>query len=186
MKTTANVKTSYVDLWISSLTKPVDTFSSENGKGNKTKIAVNVFFASVIVVLGSTLAQLRTFDLIAALLAVISGTLMTVFVGGIFFVLARILGGKSSFENQLYLTTLFSVPIALLNSIVILIPIVGNWLGLVLLIYLAYLLTLSLKEAHALSTLKAVATWLISVVILTVLMIVITYFYYGSLTPLSA
>ena len=94
-------------------------------------------------------------------------TLVLTFVfTGIFFVAAKLLGGKGAFSKLYYLSSLYAVPL----SFFLWIP----WLGLLVLVYGLHLFSLAAKEALELTHGKAVAAML-----LTLGVIALIYFLAG-------
>jgi hypothetical protein len=83
----------------------------------------------------------------------------------VLFLFARILGGKGSFGAQSYAQSLFYSPLALVQQVLAVIPVAG--LPLFLLVAAASLIptTTSLKAAHEYSTVRAILTWVLPVVL---------------------
>ena len=83
----------------------------------------------------------------------------------VLFIFARILGGKGSFGAQSYVQSLFYSPLALVQQVLAVIPLVG--LPLFMLVAAGSLIptTTSLKAAHDYSALRAILTWLIPIVL---------------------
>ncbi|GEM_PF-1731950 len=82
--------------------------------------------------------------LLVPFLTIISGFVFSV----IFFVVARLFGGKGTFTSFFYLYSVFSVPVSFLATI----PLIGQIIGL----YSWYLIFLALKESMELSSNKAI------------------------------
>ena len=182
------------DLWMNALKKPKETFSAEKKNADFTTGAIYILIAGVIAgIIGWLTTMMYAAQIKAALgpmaslmpttgggafvTNVIVGPIMSVIswiiFGGIILIFAKILGGKGSFVQQLYLMSLYMAPLAILTAILGLIPIIGGILGLLLMLYGLYLLTLATKEAHGFSIGKAVLSWLIPVIILALLMLMI-------------
>lgn len=83
---------------------------------------------------------------------------------GIYFILAKILGGTGSYSSLFYLMSLYAIPVGILSSIPI--------LGILAALYGLYLAFLAIKESQQLSTGKAIIP-IIIMIILTVILIVI-------------
>jgi hypothetical protein len=83
----------------------------------------------------------------------------------VLFLFARMLGGKGSFGTQSYVQSLFYGPLALVQQVVVVIPAVGRVLF--ALVALGSLLptTTSLKAAHGYSSVRAVLTWVLPVIL---------------------
>jgi hypothetical protein len=82
---------------------------------------------------------------------------------GIIWLVAKLLGGKGGYGAQLHMT---SAPLALtliISGILTIIPFIGPIMGIVVILYYLYPMTLAIRETHKFSTLKAVLSWLILV-----------------------
>lgn len=99
---------------------------------------------------------------VGAILAVLGSLIMS----GVEFVVAKLLGGTGDFATHYFLPSLFVIPVTILSLILNFIPILGSILGFILALYNLYLITLAYKEAHGLSTLKAVLVWLLPVIVI--------------------
>ncbi len=179
------------NLWRDSLTKPVKTFKKEKHKANLTEGAKHIAVAGVISGFIMGLYQLIVGVEIASELfpmyspptgveAFFSSLILTpivsvigwLIVSAILFVLALMFGGKGNYKTQSYLYAIYSAPLSVISTIVSLIPFAGPLLAFIALLYGLYLLTMALKEAHQYSTIKAVLTWLVPVLIIAVIVIV--------------
>ncbi len=87
--------------------------------------------------------------------------------------IAKLFGGTGSWTQHYYLMSLPALPVMVLTSGLNAIPFAGGFLSLLVSVYMLYLLTLAIQMSHGLTTLKAVAVWLIPTVILAVLMILV-------------
>lgn len=103
---------------------------------------------------------------------IILGVIMLFVFTGILWVMAKILGGTGPYKEMVYLMALLSAAIALPNALNY-VPVVGGLISFAVTIYSLYLLTLSIKEVHAMSTGKAVLVWLLPVFVLAILAFVI-------------
>jgi hypothetical protein len=83
----------------------------------------------------------------------------------VLFFFARLLGGKGSFGTQSYVQSLFYGPLALVQQVVVAIPEVGVFLFALVAASSLMPTTTSLKAAHGYSSVRAVLTWLIPVVL---------------------
>jgi len=79
--------------------------------------------------------------------------------------IARCLGGHGSFKAQAYLQSLFYAPLALVQQVLIGLRPAGPVAFALIATYSLVPTTTSLKAAHGLSTVRAVVTWLIPVVL---------------------
>ncbi|MFH1750651.1 MAG: Yip1 family protein [Candidatus Micrarchaeota archaeon] len=182
-------------IWKFVLTNPKETFTAEKKNAsfpNAIKhVAISgaiagLFFTVMVVILGavaisilpkgtnnlsfSALGLAGVFLLILyPLLFSLFATALSLVINAINFVLGKILGGKGSFSEQYYLYAIFTSPLLLINFLVLMIPIAGFFLiwlsGLFTVAYGVYLLYLSLKEAHQIPELNAVAITLFSLLI---------------------
>ncbi len=82
------------------------------------------------------------------------------FVNVIYWVVAKLFGGKGSLSAQYYVVSLYAAPLAMID----LIPLVG----LVALIYQFYLTVLAISSVHKLSAGKAIAVVLMPIVLLLI------------------
>lgn len=164
--------------WIGAFTKPKETFAAEKSNADFGQGAIHILIAGVVVGLISGIytavvtgfAVTFVIDLIAV---IISQFLSWIVLGGIYFLFAKLFGGKGSFTAQLYLMALYIAPLAILSSIVALIPFAGGFIVLILAVYGLYLLTMALKEAHSYSTAKAFLSWFIPLLIIIVVLIML-------------
>ncbi len=83
----------------------------------------------------------------------------------VLFIFARLLGGKGSFGAQAYAQALFYGPLAVVQQVFAVIPSVGRPLFFLLAVYSLVPTTTSLKAAHGYSTLRAVITWLMPILL---------------------
>ncbi len=70
------------------------------------------------------------------------------FFGGVLYLLARVLGGKGTYREQIYVTVLFGVPMVLLSSLLYLIPGTTTWLPWVPHFYSVVLIILAMIAVH--------------------------------------
>lgn len=83
----------------------------------------------------------------------------------VLFLFARLLGGKGSFGAQSYAQSLFYGPLALVQQVAAVVPTVGPLLFALVAVGSLIPTTTSLKAAHGYSTVRAVLTWVIPVVL---------------------
>jgi hypothetical protein len=179
-----------IELWINALTKPQETFAAEKQNasiaGGMKQFAivygiigflVGLFVALVAAVfpLPKEVEFLKLFGLAAIIavpiVAIILGIIATLINSLIYFVFSKIFGGTGSFTQQYYLYALFSAPLSLVTLLLFAIPFLGWLIALLLALYSLCLLTLSLKEAHGYETWKAVASWLVPVIIIILIVL---------------
>jgi hypothetical protein len=177
------------ELWMNAITKPAETFKSEKRNAKLLDGVIHYSIAGFIVGLIATVMFILSVLFLQIYLPYDAWSIMlipifypiiypifliviTLILAGIFFIMAKILGGKGNFETQYYLLAIFHAPIIIIISSLSLIPIIGYFISLVIHIYALYLLTLSIREAHELDTAKAVLTWLIPGLIIIILLII--------------
>lgn len=195
----------YFEKWRDALTKPKETFRKERKNASLKEAAKHIGLAGLIAGAISAAITLLTlssaaFSIIYALflliLTPISSILSLIIGSSILYLLAKLFGGKGDYSTQTYLLSLYQAPMLLLTTMVAFIPLAGAVINIAIAVYSLYLLTLALKETHNYSTGRAVATWLLSMIILAVVaaLAVFAYFvssysYYasllGSLLPYS-
>jgi hypothetical protein len=83
----------------------------------------------------------------------------------VLFIAARLLGGRGAFGTQAYVQSLFYAPLSVVQQVLVVIPIVGRLLFALVAVYSLLLTTTSLKAAHGYSTLRAILTWVIPIVL---------------------
>jgi hypothetical protein len=83
----------------------------------------------------------------------------------VLFLFARLLGGKGSFGAQSYVQSLFYGPLALVQQVVAVIPGVGRLLFVLVAAGSLIPTTTSLKAAHGYSTVRAVLTWVLPIIL---------------------
>lgn len=77
----------------------------------------------------------------------------------ILFIVARLLGGKGSFGAQAYVQSLFYAPLAILQQVFVVIPVVAHALFAAAALWSLIPTTTSLRAAHGYSMMRAVLTW---------------------------
>lgn len=91
----------------------------------------------------------------------------------VLFIFARLLGGKGSFSAQSYAQSLFYAPLAVIQQVLAVTPVIGRPLFFLMAVYSLLPTTTSLKAAHGYSTWRAVITWLMPIVLNVVVVFVI-------------
>jgi hypothetical protein len=155
------------ELWIETLKKPKKTFSAEKKHADFGKGAINILIAGVIAGIFYTV----TGGAVAIVSTPIGQLIGWVILGGLIFLFAKMFGGKGKYVPQIYLMSLFIAPLMIVSAILSLIPVVGGYLAILVLIYWLYLLTLALKEAHDFSMLKAFLSWFVPILVLVAIML---------------
>lgn len=194
------------EIWKSVLTKPKETFRLQAKKADYVEAVKHVGVAGVIQGIltgifitlglsavgglfgyGSLGASLGGLSIIGLAISVPIMAAITLFIGsGIFYIIARLLGGKGNYQTQTYLMAIYMAPLGLIG-ILAMIPFVGILVSLGVTIYMLYLLTLALKETHKFTTGRAVLTWLLPLIVIMVLvMLLAASFALVGLSGLSA
>ena len=171
----------FLDVWKQVLMKPAETFKREKKNADLGEGAKHILIAGVIVGVLSVIQNAMLGTRISAMLGGTSGTVYTLvatpvmtLVGwligaGVLLLVAKMLGGKGSFNTQAWLTALYLAPVSVLAAVLALIPFVGSGLGILVWLYGLYLLTLALCETHEYGMSKAALTWLLPVIVVFVL-----------------
>ena len=98
---------------------------------------------------GLSPATLQTVAIITtAVLQLVLTPVSFLFAGGILYLIARAVGGKGRYIEQIYVTLLFAVPLVILSTLLSLIPGAGKWLQYVPHIYSLVLIVLALIAVH--------------------------------------
>jgi len=139
--------------------------------------AILSFIAAIIVgtLIGGAagLALGASLGIMGAIVMIIGGIIGGLIAAGIMWIIAKILGGVGSYGAQLHMTSAPLAFILVLSGILSFIPIVGSIIALLLMIYYLYPLTIALREAHKFSTLKAVACWLLPIIIVGIIVVLL-------------
>jgi hypothetical protein len=83
----------------------------------------------------------------------------------VLFIFARLLGGKGSFGAQSYAQSLYYGPLALVQQVMVVIPVIGRPLFALVAASSLVPTTTSLKAVHGYSTARAVLTWGIPIIL---------------------
>jgi len=178
------------NLWKDALVKPAETFSKEEKKADFGKGIKHIGIAGIIagVILG--IAAMAGLTLTGSVFGLGSlgagagiGTFLLLLVitpiyfviswligSGIIYIFAMIFGGKGGYETQSYLIAIYAAPLSIISAILILVPVAGPIVNFLIGLYALYLLTLALKQAHKVTTGKAVLIWIIPVAIVAIAM----------------
>ena len=157
------------------LTNPKAAFAAEKKnssvlKGIRELVAgaiVYILLYSILSLAGGVSLLVFGFAAVLTFLIIVVGVLVE---NVIYFIIAKLLGGKGTFKEQFYLIALFTAPLVVL-TILNALPFVGIFIYALLMLYSFYPRTIAIKEAHQLSTLRAVAVWLIPLIIMSVLVV---------------
>ncbi|MCX8163027.1 MAG: YIP1 family protein [Candidatus Micrarchaeota archaeon] len=185
------------------LFKPADTIKQLNTKDYSYKdVFLNVLLISFLLSFAGFVSSIFILnsDLFAALIGlvftlVIYSILFFVFgliFSSIFSFIAKLLGGKQSVKvlNLFYLYSTLSIPFTAIIALLIilsLLPLIGSIFGLLnLLVSLVtlYYITILIREVFEISTLKAVAVWLLPVIIFALIIFILIIFLGAALLSL--
>jgi hypothetical protein len=178
-------------LWLKIFKMDQDFFASELPRASYIGVALSTVAVSGAVVLIALVASLafkliRSVGLVPSvlfgLLVAVAGFYASV---GITFLCARILGGNGSFKGQVYLQSLYSVPIGIAQCAVVFVPLVGGPLGILGTLYSILLGVNAVKVSHKLAMNKATAAVLAPILLVVVLLIVlfVRVFFFPGDTP---
>ena len=92
----------------------------------------------------------------------------------VLFIFARLLRGKGSFGTQAYFQSLFYAPLVIIQQTLIVIPEIGFVLFILVAVYSLIPTTNSLKAAHGYSTIKAILTWLLPIILNIIIIYLVT------------
>ena len=154
--------------WLRVLAHPwVDTFDEEKPQANLIAPVLGMVLAGLLAGLGDSLmatvfqdAPRDTWP--TTVLNSLIATPVLFFVGsGLFFVVARLLGGQGSFIEQTYLLSLAAAPLAALNGAFRNMPLIGTPVAIFAWVYGAITATTALQATHGYETRRAFATWAI-------------------------
>jgi len=181
-------------LWVDAFLKPKETFQKEKANASIKEGALNILTASfiisvllsiVVAILGSVGASFMGLSTVEGFGGGVVGLIIIIFIlfvvgelvgsfisVGIIWLTALLLGGKGSFTQQYYLSSLFTAPLLVL-LIINIIPLIGGLLTLIAALYSIYLLYLVVKEVHGLSTGKTVLSILLIPIILLILLVLV-------------
>lgn len=138
--------------------------------------AILIFISSIIA--GPSAAAVGDIGLMAVVFSImVVFSIIVGFIGpllgaGLIWIMAKILGGKGEYGQQLHMT---SAPLAFLmvvTSILNIIPLAGALIGILLNLYYLYPMTVAIREAHKFSTLKAIAAWLLPIIIVVIIVFI--------------
>ena len=193
----------YFEIWKDALTKPKETFAKQAKKGGIREALMHSALGGLIqgLLLAATLALLPGYSSLGAIagsafiavmavvmiiVSPIASMISVLIISGVFYLFAKLFGGNGTYDKQTYLYAIFYAPLAVISSVLALIPaimmfvpgltmvstVLGMTIRLLVFVYTVYLLTLALKEVHKYSTGKAVLTWLVPVLIVGIFLAV--------------
>ncbi|MFH1473939.1 MAG: YIP1 family protein [Candidatus Aenigmatarchaeota archaeon] len=194
-------------LWKDALLKPEKTFSKEKSKASLTKAMKNIFVAGIIAGVITTIRAFNLTELLSnIILSPIASILGLLLISGLYYIFAKLLGGKGAYTVQTYLISLYTAPLSIIGSLIALLvpatPTMGEitvgflapfivffLLALVLFLYTLYLLTLALKETHKYTVWRAILSWLLVILIMVLVLMALVgvafMAFMGGFSPIS-
>jgi hypothetical protein len=120
--------------------------------------------------LAEQMVQQASAGIVSGIITGFCGALIAVPLGfligsGLYWLIAKLLGGTGSYEGQTYLMATYTAPLMIINGIVTVIPIAGGCLAFIIGIYNLVLTYFALKVSHDFTSGKAITTLLIPVLI---------------------
>lgn len=181
--------------WLNVLLHPKETFAAEKENSSLNKGIYTLFLALLIskgiyiIIKLVFLGVLQDISNVSMLPNVIVDIIFLLFIQGIIFIPAKLLGGQGNIKQQFYLFSLVYAPLAIIFAVISVIQffpagsIILLAVNILLLVYEAYLITIVIKETHNFSFMKALVTWLIPLIVLIVLMVLGTLIFMFSISP---
>ena len=177
------------DNWMAVLSNPRKVLSAQSKKASVSEGAKNVAVASLISgiiswvifsfivktpVTSGPLAGLASGASLAAIpFGIVAAVIGGLIGAGILHLVAKLLGGKGKYETLYYLFSIVSAPIMVVSSLTqvlsVATPVLTGLAGLAVALYAIYMEVLAIMQAHGFSTLRALATLLIPLVVVIVL-----------------
>ncbi len=184
--------------WAAVISHPMKFFKKENkasslSYGAKSVILSGVISAIITIVIGLVYPQvlpefavlLGTNLTAAVIILILIGMPLMAIVGwlivsAVFFVFAKSLGGKGTYTSQSHGIALINSVFNIITTVVFaLLAIVAAGLisvqiaiNVIIAVYNFYVITIALRSIHKYSTVRAVFTWLIPVIIILILVLV--------------
>ncbi|MCX6022925.1 MAG: Yip1 family protein [Chloroflexi bacterium] len=176
--------------WIAVGRRPwAATFEAEGAQASVERTVITVLATTLIASIGSVIGQFfmaagavalgwdETADVagqtLIALLSLVFGpflSLLGFYIGaGVYFLIAKMLGGRGDFVLHSYLLALAYAPATLVSGLVSVVPFLIVLAGIPLLAYWAVLTTQAMKAAHGFTAGRAAAVWLIPLAVGAVL-----------------
>ncbi|GEM_PF-5117009 len=171
--------------WITAFVSPYTIMKKKKGKTSWDQALARVLLAGAlaglilgffrmlvstnVVSLAFSIAQWFTGIIMMPITLVIVWLLMSLWL----YLSAKLMGSKASFTDHATDLTWYIAPLALIESILVWIPLIGGWLGLLIFLWSLYPLTAILQTTHKLSVGGAVITWLIWIVLEVVILLLV-------------
>jgi hypothetical protein len=187
-----------VKFWLNCLNPKTfkEVMAKDKGKGDLIEASKNILISSIImaipmglvlIVLGLLMGSKLPsyFGLPFAALAVLYVIIMVIvapisflIIQGVYWVLAKLLGGKGEYRQQAYLASLFTAGVYLI-SILCIVPCLGSIVSIALMMLLIYLEYLLISNVHKLGSAKAALVVLAPILLFIVMYIALLLY----LTP---
>ncbi len=168
------------ELWKAALIKPEKIISDQASKAGYAKGVLMLCLAGALYAVISAVLTANFFVLALgpAMFAVMVP--LVVLVGAaVVFAFAKILGGNGGLREQFYLSAVLLSPIILLMAcakVLYIIPIIGFLFEaavvFVIEVYALYQITLALRSVHDFSTIRAILSWFLPLLIVTIIVLV--------------
>ncbi len=148
-------------LWVKVPRMTEEFFAQEAPRASGSNVLIGVLILALVsaisnVIYDQVFSRFQLGFLRSGLFALFAVLLGFYLFNGLVYLGARILGGNGNFGIQTYLLSLFTVPIGIVASLMVLVPCAGGIGALVLLIYRVVLDVRAIKVVHNLTTGKAV------------------------------
>ncbi|MFO7872698.1 MAG: Yip1 family protein [Candidatus Undinarchaeales archaeon] len=156
-------------LWLEAVKNPKETFSKEHRKADFKNGSINILLGGLI---AGLIGGIYTNSIITGAIGGAIGSFIGwLIAGGIYYIFAKLFGGKGDFTTQIYLISLYAPLLAIVTAIFTPVP----YVSLLVAIYGLYLLTLALKEAHSYETSKAVLSWFVPMLVIIVVLVILVF-----------
>lgn len=167
-------------LWKVALTNPEKAISSQAGKAGYAKGILMLCLAGALYAVISAVLTSNFLVLAFGTAAfAVTAPIMVLVGAAVVFAFAKILGGKGGLREQFYVSAVLLSPIILLAAcakVLLIVPIIGFLLKaaalFVLDVYALYQITLALRSIHDFSTIRAILSWLLPLLIVTIVVII--------------
>jgi hypothetical protein len=172
--------------------KPTETVKYVGNANMKDPIILLViagFVTGIASAVINFLIQLLTMNVMGAVLSLLTIPLfsailtpvMSLILGGLVYLVAKALGGKATFTQQFYLTTLAIITGSIAVGVGAAIPCIGMLIGFVGGLYLLYVEIVVVRDVHQLTTGMAAVAVLLPIVVLTIVVVVLVFVLYAAM-----
>lgn len=170
--------------WVKVITRPSPpTFASEIPDANWGTAILGALIYGVVAFLIAAFFTRSITVFIGEAISSTLGSVIGLFIGsGILYLVAKTVGqGQGGFMTQTYLYSLYTFPLAIVSSLLGLIPVLGGIVGIVISIFELFLTYYMLQPAHRMSPDKARQVVLVLVLLGVVLGIILVFFVFSLL-----